>query len=111
MKFTIRIALALMGTLLGVAMLVTPAHARAVQLGEPKVERVHHDPVLYVEHVQRRWYYVELADGSSWMFTPCRQEDSRNCWWNAQTRGNGEGTSFVNIHGHYHYAVRGTVIR
>ena len=26
---------------------------------------------------------------------PCEYEDSDNCFWDAQSRGNGEGTSFV----------------
>lgn len=88
----------------------SPANAKAVQVEQAEVERPHRNPVLYVEHVQRRWFYVELADGSTWMVTRCRHEDSNNCWWNARTRGNGEGRSFVVIHRRYHLAVRGTVI-
>jgi len=30
---------------------------------------------------------------------PCPTEDSDNCYWNATTRGNGVGGSFVNIAG------------
>jgi hypothetical protein len=45
---------------------------------------------------------VTLRDGSQWVATPCVEEDSRNCWWNACRRGNGGGTSFVNIHGQVH---------
>lgn len=29
-------------------------------------------------------------------FGPCRAEDSRRCYWNARTMGNGRGDSFVN---------------
>lgn len=29
----------------------------------------------------------------------CEQEDSRNCYWDAQRFGNGQGTSFINIEG------------
>lgn len=32
--------------------------------------------------------------------TPCEVEDSVNCYWRADLRGNGQGTSFVNIEGH-----------
>lgn len=36
--------------------------------------------------------YVTLA--------PCQYEDSANCYWDASTRGNGNGNSFVDINGH-----------
>jgi hypothetical protein len=29
--------------------------------------------------------------------TPCPQEDSLNCNWNAQEQGNGEGQSYVTL--------------
>jgi len=28
-------------------------------------------------------------------FQPCAEEDSTNCYWNAQEQGNGEGNSFI----------------
>ena len=31
--------------------------------------------------------------------TPCGEEDSINCRWNAQEQGNGQGLSFVNVGG------------
>lgn len=31
---------------------------------------------------------------TSWMKTPCRTEDSTNCFWNARIQGNGNGHSF-----------------
>ena len=34
----------------------------------------------------------------------CEQEDSVSCYWDAHTRGNGQGRSFwVNEHGAVHY--------
>jgi hypothetical protein len=30
---------------------------------------------------------------------PCAAEDSHNCYWDAQHRGNGLGTSFVDLGG------------
>ena len=30
---------------------------------------------------------------------PCATEDSDNCYWDASTRGNGKGSSFVVIEG------------
>ena len=35
--------------------------------------------------------------------TPCATEDSTNCFWDAQHRGNGEGRSFLDIDGTAHY--------
>lgn len=32
-------------------------------------------------------------------FPACEYEDSRNCIWNAQERGNGIGQSFYNVYG------------
>lgn len=31
--------------------------------------------------------------------TPCLQEDSRNCLWDAQAQGNGRGQSFIDVAG------------
>ena len=35
-------------------------------------------------------YAVQLA-------TPCQTEDSTGCYWNAETSGNGQGTSFIAV--------------
>lgn len=35
--------------------------------------------------------------------TPCVEEDSANCFWDATRHGNGEGTSFIDINGEVHY--------
>jgi hypothetical protein len=32
--------------------------------------------------------------------TPCAVEDSNNCYWDASTRGNQQGYSFVTINDH-----------
>lgn len=70
----------------------------------PSHEVMKHDRVTHHAHIAGTdWTYVLLRDGSEWLATPCPEEDSRNCWWNAAKRGNGEGTSFLNLHGHYHY--------
>jgi len=29
---------------------------------------------------------------------PCATEDSTNCYWDADTRGNGQGLSFITFH-------------
>lgn len=36
-----------------------------------------------------------------WLAVPaCPTEDSNNCYWDAQTQGNGRGQSFIDIGGH-----------
>lgn len=35
--------------------------------------------------------------------TPCEVEDSRNCYWDAGSSGNGEGQSFIDIEGVAYY--------
>jgi hypothetical protein len=34
---------------------------------------------------------------------PCAEEDSTNCYWDAASRGNGVGRSFVDIDGEVYY--------
>lgn len=36
---------------------------------------------------------------SAFLLAPCEWEDSANCHWDAETRGNGQGESFVDIAG------------
>jgi hypothetical protein len=85
----------------------TAAHAdaRAVQVDGPTHEVIHHNYITYHTHIKgMNKTYIELRDGSEWVATPCRAEDSRNCWWNAKVRGiGGQGHSFLNIRGNYHY--------
>lgn len=99
------IGLLLVATALAFAAFAAPrANARVVNVDGPEREVIRHNYVAYHTHVTgTRWTYLRLRDGSEWMATRCRQEDSRNCWWNAATRGTGEGTSFLNINGHRHY--------
>lgn len=47
---------------------------------------------------------VILAITALTVSKPCPTEDSYNCTYNAQTRGNGAGLSFVNIEGLVIYA-------
>lgn len=35
---------------------------------------------------------------------PCEYEDSANCYWNATSAGNGQGTSFIDLGGTAYYA-------
>lgn len=36
---------------------------------------------------------------SVYFLDPCPTEDSRNCHWNAQEQGNGQGQSFIDVEG------------
>jgi hypothetical protein len=36
-----------------------------------------------------------VGAGVAVLTTPCAEEDSTNCLWDAETRGNGEGRSFL----------------
>lgn len=100
-SLTVRIAavVCVIAGLLGAT--VAQADARAVRIDAPETEQTR-NPVIWVEHVQTRWYYVELYDGSEWMVTRCRYEDSHNCYWNAKKRGNHRGHSFVDLRGNVH---------
>lgn len=49
---------------------------------------------------------VKLSNGAVDILAPCRYEDGRRCYWDAGTRGNGRGTSFIVTRG-YVFTVRG----
>lgn len=82
-----------------------PADARAVRIEGPYTDTCYRNPVVYLEHVQRRWYYAELCSGATWMVTPCRYEDGNNCLWRGWRDGNGDGRSFVMLRGHKHRVI------
>lgn len=82
--------LATLGTL-------TASPAQADQI-EPADRVVKTQRVVYAEQQGRR-LYVELNNGATYSMRPCRYEDSRNCFWSAGQRGNGVGTSFVDVKG------------
>ena len=96
------------------AMLVastTPAHAKAVRV-EARDTAKSDKTLSYVEPFRLRGkkgkrvptrLYVEFRDGSAWVFTPCKNEDSRNCFWWAEGRGNGRGHSFIDLGGRVIY--------
>lgn len=39
----------------------------------------------------------QAPDGPRWQTRPCKEEDSNNCYWNAQTQGDGMGHSFYAV--------------
>lgn len=93
--------------MIGTVITAPEADARAVEIHGPRydLDPDARNPFIWVEHVQRRWHYAERVDGSEWMVTRCRYEDSRNCYWNAQKRGNHRGRSFIDINGETFYVV------
>ncbi len=42
---------------------------------------------------------VTVTDERIITLIPCPTEDSDNCYWDAETMGNGQGTSYVSIDG------------
>lgn len=94
----VAVALAFLGVAILVAAIPSPAHSAVTPL-EGADSHPRHVRVAYAEPLTRGHVYVELNNGATYRFTPCAREDSRNCYWDAQTRGNGHGHSFVNLAG------------
>lgn len=93
--------------ILGAALTAPSAEAKATRI-EARVTDKADKALRYVEpfRVKKgtpRRLYVEFADGSAYVFTPCRYEDSRNCFWWASTSGNGTGHSFLDLGGRVVY--------
>lgn len=80
---------------------VAPATAHQLEPADRHVETVR---VSYVEPVGRRALYVELNNGAAYRLKPCRFEDGRMCYWDADDRGNGIGRSFVVVSGRIVYS-------
>ena len=57
-----------------------------------EVNRIH---PIKVEKVSVRDLDVTLNNGAVLRATPCRTEDSSNCYWLGRHRGNGHGRSFL----------------
>lgn len=96
------IALLIAGSPILAATYAPPANAEATKIGDRTT--THTDKrVARVE----RWtakgeptlVQVQFRDGSVFVFTPCKREDSRNCFWDAGRSGNGRGRSFVDLRG------------
>jgi arylamine N-acetyltransferase len=69
---------------------------------------VHNSPIVLVQQVgpySLNQYVVILRNGNEWITGRCVSNgtDQRNCWWNAQTRGNHLGHSFALLGGRMHY--------
>lgn len=90
------IAVAIVGALIG--LWISPGRAYAVQL-ESADRDVSAVRVSYVEPVGARRLYVELNNGAAYRLNPCQSEDGRQCYWDADARGNNLGRSFVAVAG------------
>lgn len=89
--------------MIGVAVVDASAKAVRVEKRDTTVSKT----LSYVEPFKVRKgtpkrLYVEFSDGSSFVFTPCKYEDSRNCFWWAPSRGNKAGHSFLDLRGNVH---------
>lgn len=47
---------------------------------------------------------TETLQAADETIPPCETEDSNNCYWDAETRGNGQGRSFITWDGVTYYA-------
>lgn len=110
-------SIAVLITSLALVGLSTPAEARVVQISKPKVSKVEKWGKARANTLKRAEPYhfthtkkgknprrlaVVLWSGAEYVVTPCKSEDSKNCFWWASTRGNGAGEAFVNIKGKTH---------
>lgn len=96
------VAVAILGALIG--LWISPGRAYAVQL-EPADRHVETVRVTYVEPaIGPQDLYVELNNGATYALKPCRFEDGRQCYWDADARGNGVGSSFIVVSGRVIYS-------
>lgn len=100
------LAAAILGSLIG--LWISPGRAYAIQV-EPSTRTVERVRVTYVEPVAHRRVFLELNNGAAYIMRPCRYEDSHGCYWNARTRGNHAGRSFVNVRGDVLFLTRATI--
>lgn len=69
------------------------------QISVPR-HKVKHLKVDFVVRETSGRATVTFNDGQTWSVRPCQVEDAARCYWDAQTRGNHQGTSFVRLFKH-----------
>lgn len=94
-----RIAVAVAAAILGSLTMAVDSHAATPGQVEPADRSPRTVRVVYVEQAMPGRWMVELNNGASYRLPGCRFEDSRNCVWDAGTRGNGRGRSFTDVGG------------
>lgn len=86
--------------------LTSPSHAgtgRTTRLEAP-TRAVAHVKVTNVQETRTSRLWIEFNTGSLWSVVPCKWEDSNNCYWDAKSRGNGKGKSFVTLKGKTYFS-------
>lgn len=113
MKYFVRIGAILVFLVAGVILVLSvasgSAHGAEAHAKKPYWSVYHKgDKIITVQRLgHSHRYYIEIQgrngriDGA--ILRPCKYEDSENCIWNAQTRGNHEGHSFVRYLHHTFY--------
>ena len=48
-----------------------------------------------IEKTHHTVWKVEFSDGEKQVLWPCKYEDSRHCYWQADVMGNGTGRTFI----------------
>jgi hypothetical protein len=56
-----------------------------------------------VEKPHNTVWRVEFSDGKKVVLWPCVYEDSRHCYWQADTMGNGTGRTFLHARQRYFF--------
>lgn len=74
----------------------------AVRL-EPPTRSASPVKFVSVKYVSSTRVHVRFNTGSKWSVPTCKYEDSSNCYWDAQRRGNGQGRSWVHLNGKVYY--------
>lgn len=94
--------LALAVVLASLVLTAPRSDARAVLVEPPSVNAVkslHYVEPYAIKRGTPRRLFVVFSDGSAYIFTPCRFEDGRNCFWWAPGVGNKRGRSFIDLRG------------
>lgn len=80
-------------------------HGRSWKNGSKQLKcathHVHHRAVVYFRHIKGGNAFVRLNNGAEFFLVPCAYDElvaGKPCYWNAETRGNGLGRSFVNVY-------------
>lgn len=97
-----KLMISLIAALAMVGGVAAPASAKAFHV-ERADHHVKHVKITYWQQIRPRRYYVELNNGATYVATPCKYEDSRNCFWDAGNFGNRIGYSFLDLRGHAIY--------
>lgn len=97
-KFTNTTSVVLFGLLVVLMPLTTDqnlAPPTSIEFTSADVQKPCISLVTPVQKTKHLVWKVEWSDGKRLTLLPCKYEDSRHCYWQADTMGDGYGTSFV----------------